>query len=81
MKLTYHDKVYECVSVEKKPNEIVIRTGKFEYDEEIIYQILGDIDFDAVTIEGGEWTREVTEGERIAELDEALELLLSGVTE
>ena len=57
MKLIYRDVVYECVSAEKKQNEIVIHTGKYYDDgEEIVYQILGDINFDEVVLEGGTWT-------------------------
>lgn len=56
MVLTYLGKSYECVSVEKKPNEIVIHTGKVMDGEEIVYHIYGDIDFDAVVLDGGTWT-------------------------
>ena len=56
MKLTYLGRTYECVSAEKKPNEIVIHTGKIEDGEEIIYHIYGDIHFDEVVLEGGTWT-------------------------
>ena len=61
MKLIYRDMVYECVSVEKKPNEIVIHTGEYEGDEEIILHIYGDINFDEVVLEGGTWTESVAE--------------------
>lgn len=84
MKLIYRDLVYECVSAEKKANEIMIHTGRYAEDgEEIFYQILGDINFDEVVLEGGTWTESVvsTPEQRIAELEEALALLLSGVTE
>lgn len=85
MKLIYLGKTYECASAEKKPNEIVIHTGRYEDDEEIIYHIFGDIDFDSVILEGGTWTEEAeaqpSEAERIAELEEALAMLLNGVTE
>ena len=81
MKLKYLDKEYECVSVGKEANKITIHTGVIEDDEEIIYQIFGDIDFDAVQLEGGTWTEKRTDADRIKELEEALELLLNGVTE
>ena len=86
MKLHYFGKSYDCVSVERKPNEIIIHTGNFTEDgEEIIYNIYGDIEFDAVIIEDGTWSNEteqqLTDAERIAQLEEALELLLSGRTE
>lgn len=83
MKLTYLGNTYDCVSAEKKPNEIVIHTGKYEDDEEVVYHIFGDIDFEAVTLDGGEWSEEpsLTPEERIAELEEALNMLLNGVTE
>lgn len=81
MKLTYLGNTYECVSAEKKPNQIVIHTGEIVDDEEIIYQICGDIDFDAVTLEDGEWTQETTDAERIKELEDALYMILNGVTE
>lgn len=83
MKLIYRDRVYACVSAEKKSNEIIIHTGETVDDEEIFYQILGDINFDEVVLEGGTWTEnfEPTSEQRIAELEEALALLLSGVTE
>lgn len=81
MKLSYFGKTYECVSVEKKRNEIIIHTGEIVDGEEIIYQILGDIDFSAIELEDGTWTEEPTDAERIAELEEALDMLLSGVTE
>lgn len=81
MKISYLGKVYECVSVEKKLNEIIIHTGKVEDGEEAVYQICGDIDFSAVELDGGTWTEETTDAERIAELESALEMLLSGVTE
>ena len=81
MKLTYLGKTYECVSAEKKQNKIVIHTGKIEDGEEIVYHIYGDIHFDEVVLEGGEWTQETTEAERIAELEEALAMLLNGVVE
>ena len=74
MKLTYLDMVYECVSVEKKPNEIVIHTGEYEGDEEIIFHIYGDINFDEVVLEGGTWT------ETSATTDDILNALL-GVSE
>ena len=84
MKLTYLGNTYDCITAEKKVNEIVIRTGKYENGEEIIYHVFGDIDFDAVTLDGGGWSNEnptPTPEERIAELEEALALLLSGDTE
>ena len=84
MKLIYRDMVYKCVSAEKKPNEIIIHTGKYAEDgEEIFYQILGDIQSDEVVLEGGTWTENPvsTPEQRIAELEEALDLLLTGVTE
>ena len=84
MKLMYRDRVYLCASVEKKPNEMLIHTGKYDEDgEEIFYQILGDIRFDEVMLEGGTWTEAPASApeQRIAEMEEALELLLSGVTE
>ena len=55
MKLIYKDKEYDCVSVEKESNHIIIHTGKHEEGEEVIYHIYGDIDFDAVVLEGGSW--------------------------
>lgn len=58
MTLTYLGKTYECVSAEKKPNEIVIHTGNVVDGEEIVYHIYGDIDFDAVVLEGGSWTED-----------------------
>lgn len=58
MKVTYLGKSYECVSAVKKPTEIVIHTGKYEDDEEIVYHIFGDIDFGAVVLEDGEWAVE-----------------------
>ena len=78
MTLTYGNRVYACLWAEKKPNEIVIHTGKIQDGEETVYHIYGDIDFEKVVLEGGEFTQEA---DRIAELEEALELLLSGVTE
>lgn len=81
MTLTYMGVTYECVSAEKKTSEIIIHTGKFEDGEEITYHIYGDIDFESVILDGGTWTEEVTQEDRIADLEEALELLLSGVTE
>lgn len=79
MKLTYLGKTYECVSVEKKPTKIVIHTGKYEDGEEIVYHIFGDIDFDKVTLEGGEWTNEPATP-TLEDLAEALEQILnSGV--
>ena len=81
MKLTYLGNTYECVSAVKKSNEIIIHTGEIKDDKEVIYHIYGDIDFEFVTIEGGQWTKEVTEADRIAELEEALNMLLNGVTE
>lgn len=56
MKLIYHGREYECVSAEKKPNEIVIHTGEYVDEEEILYHIYGDINFDDVVLEGGTWT-------------------------
>lgn len=56
MVLTYLGRTFECVSAEKKPNEIIIHTGKVEDGEEIVHHIFGDIDFDAVVLEGGTWT-------------------------
>ena len=81
MKLSYLGKTYECVAAEKKPSEIVIHTGKIEDGEEVVYHIFGDIHFNEVKLEGGEWTQRATDADRIAELEEALALLLSGVTE
>ena len=81
MKLTYLHNTYECVSAEKKHGTIVIHTGIVENGEEILYHIYGDIDFDAVILEGGTWTESVTAEDRIAELEEALEMLLNEVTE
>lgn len=81
MKLTYLGNTYECVSAEKKPNQIVIHTGEIVDDEEVIYYIYGDIDFDAVALEDGEWTQETTDAERIKELEDALYMILNGVTE
>ena len=78
MTLTYKNMVYECVSAEKKPNEIVIHTGKIQDGEETVYHIYGDIDFGKVVLEGGEFTQEA---DRIEQLEEALDMLLSGVTE
>lgn len=60
MKLTYLGRTYECVSAEKKSNEIVIHTGIIEDGEEIVYHIYGDIHFDEVTLEGGNWSEEIT---------------------
>ena len=60
MKLTYLGKTYECVSAEKKPNEIIIHTGKVEDGKEILYHIYGDINFDDVVLEGGTWTESST---------------------
>ena len=73
MKLIYLDETYECIAAKKKQNEIVIYTGNIVDGEEVVYHIYGDIDFDAVKIEGGEWTRETTDAERIAELEKKLE--------
>ena len=86
MKLKYAGKIYDCVSATKEQNRIIIHTGNFTNDgKEIIYNIYGDIDFDAVIIEDGAWSNEseqqLTDAERIAQLEEALEMLLSGVTE
>ena len=61
MKLTYLGRTYECVSAEKKKNEIVINTGKIENGEEIIYHIYGDIHFDEVVLEGGSWFEEIAD--------------------
>lgn len=61
MTLTFMGKTYECVSVEKEHNKIIIHTGKVEDGEEIIYHIYGDIDFDSVVLEGGTWTEPNTE--------------------
>lgn len=71
MKLTYVGKTYECESVEKTPCGIVMHTGKYEDDEEIIYRIYGDIDYSKVILEGGTWTEpEPTAEERLrADLD------------
>ena len=84
MKLIYLGRTYECVSAEKKPSEIVIHTGIVEDGEEIVYHIYGDIHFDEVVLEGGTWSNSATEptsDERIKEHEEALEMLLNGVTE
>lgn len=86
MTLKYAGKIYDCVSATKEQNRIIIHTGNFTNDgEEIIYNIYGDVDFDAAVIEGGTWSNEseqqLTEAERITQLEEALEMLLSGVTE
>ena len=56
MRLTYLRKTYECVSAERKTNEIIIHTGKVEDGEEIVYHIYGDINFDDVVLEGGTWS-------------------------
>ena len=61
MKLTYLGKTYECVSAEKKPNEIVIHTGNVVDGEEVVYHIYGDINFDEVMLEGGTWSNSATE--------------------
>lgn len=84
MKLKYLGKEYDCVSVEKEANKITIHTGVIENNEEIVYQIFGDINFNAVELEGGTWSStstQLTNEERITDLEEALDLLLSGVTE
>lgn len=82
MRIKYLEKEYECRSAKKDKSGLTIYTGQyFEDGEEIIYQIFGDIDFDAVLVEGGELIEEISQEERIAQLEEALELLLSGVTE
>ena len=73
MKLIYHGEVYECESVERRPNEIVIHTGRMVEGEEVILQICGDIKFDEVVLEGGTWT------ESAATTDDVLNALL-GVT-
>ena len=61
MKLTYNGKTYDCVSAEKKQNEIVIHTGKVMDGEDIVYHIFGDIKFDKVVLEGGTWLNETAE--------------------
>lgn len=82
MWIKYLDKEYECRSAKKDKSGLTIYTGQYLEDgEEIIYQIFGDVDFGAVFVEGGKIIEETTPEERIAELEEALELLLSGVTE
>ena len=81
MKLKFLDKEYDCAFVEKEANKINIHTGVVENDEEIVYQIFGDIDFSSIQLEGGTWTENLADAERIAQLEEALELLLSGRTE
>lgn len=70
MKLIYHGDTYECVSAEKKENEIVIHTGEYLDGEEIICQIAGNINFDEVILEGGTWT------EASATTDDVLNALL-----
>lgn len=76
MKISYLGKTYECVSAEKKPTEIIIHTGKYEDGEEIVYHIFGDIDFNAVTLEGGEFTIEDDKPEVQASADDILNALL-----
>ena len=61
MIIKYRDLIYECASVEKKDNEILIHSGIFEDDEEIIYQICGCIDFSEVEMDGGSWTSAPTQ--------------------
>ena len=56
MILKYKGTNYECKAAIKEKNHIAIHTGIVEDNEEIIYHIYGDIDFDAVTLEGGTWT-------------------------
>ena len=56
MILRYLDLEYECVSAERVVNSIIIHTGRIEDNEEIIYQIVGDINFEAVVLEDGVWT-------------------------
>lgn len=75
MKLTYLGKTYDCVSAERKTNEIIIHTGKVEDGEEIVYHIYGDINFDDVVLEGGTWSGETD----TATTDDILNALL-GVT-
>lgn len=75
MKLTYLGKTYDCVSAERKPNEIIIHTGKVVDGEEIVYHIYGDINFDDVVLEGGTWSGETD----TATTDDILNALL-GVT-
>ena len=72
MKLTYLGRTYECVSAEKKQNEIVIHTGRVEDGEEIVYHIYGDINFDEVVLEGVTWT----ESDDTASTDDVLNALL-----
>ena len=55
MILRYLDLEYECISAERVGNSIIIHTGKIEDNEEITYQIVGDINFEAVILEGGTW--------------------------
>lgn len=75
MKLTYLGKTYDCVSAERKANEIIIHTGKVVDGEEIVYHIYGDINFDDVVLEGGTWSGETD----TATTDDILNALL-GVT-
>lgn len=70
MILTYRGRKYDCVSAEKRSNEIVIHTGEYVEDEEIIHHIYGDIDFDEIVLEGGTWT------EATASTDDVLNALL-----
>lgn len=65
MILKYGDMQYECESVEKFDNHLIIHTGKYEDDEEIIYQIFGDIDFNDVQIDGGSFVEAPTEAEAL----------------
>ena len=59
----YRDLQYECESVEKLDNHLIIHTGKYEDNEEIVYQIFGDIDFNDVQIDGGSFVEQPTESE------------------
>ena len=82
MRIKYLEKEYACRSAKKDKSGLTIYTGQYLEDgEEIIYQFFGDIDFGAVLVEDGELMEEISQEERIEALEEALELLLSGVTE
>ena len=71
MKLKYFGLEYDCVSVEKEDNHIIIHTGNYADGEEIVHHIYGDIDFDAVVLEGGTWAEPDT-----ASTDDVLNALL-----
>lgn len=82
MRIKYLEKEYVCRSAKKDKSGLTIYTGQYLEDgEEMIYQLFGDIDFGAVLVEDGELMEEISQEERIEALEEALELLLSGVTE